>query len=283
MAATNTSEGRSLLIAWQLKDKNVLIVGGGEVAAQRIDSILHTDAHITLIAPSEGLGSRTRQFLASHPDRITYRDRLFSGAYDLKNVDMVLMALDDNEVSREIVELSRTARIPANAADIPHLCDFYFGAQIRDGPLQIMVSTNGNGPRMASLIRDAVKKSLTGAEGTAIQKVGELRELLKERAPGIGGEVGQKRMRWMSKLCNTWEMEELVLLNKIMMQRLLDEGWENNTIPTLQDIGGPSRQGLDRKKAHNNFVVTKEIIFPSIVGIFIGALSTACLMSFRRR
>ncbi|KAF8350547.1 siroheme synthase [Amanita rubescens] len=263
--------GDSLLIAWQLKDKNVLIVGGGDVAAQRINSILATDAHITLVAPSDGLNQRTHHFIAAHPTRITYLDRLFSGADELKNADMVLTALDDAEVSREIVELCRAERIPVNAADIPHLCDFYFGAQIKDGPLQIMISTNGNGPRMASLIKDKLKKGLTGVEGSAIQKVGELRELLKERAPGIGGEVGRRRMKWISNLCNAWEMDNLVLLDKPMMLRLLDEGWERNTVPTLQDMGG--RSNHYQKMIYDSFA--KETIYPLAVGIVVGALFTA--------
>ena len=54
--------GGSLLLAWQLKDKNVLIVGGGDVASGRIESVLVADAHITLISSTAqslaGLGPR---------------------------------------------------------------------------------------------------------------------------------------------------------------------------------------------------------------------------------
>ncbi|KAK2466772.1 hypothetical protein APHAL10511_001030 [Amanita phalloides] len=268
--------GGSLLIAWQLKDKNVLIVGGGEVAAQRIDSILATDAHITLISPLDGLNPRTRQFIASHPQRIAHFNRVFSDANDLKNADMVLTALDDVQVSREIVELCRAVRIPVNAADIPHLCDFYFGAQIRDGPLQIMISTNGNGPRMAGLIRDRLQQGLTGVEGNAIQKVGELRELLKERAPGVGGQVGKKRMKWMSSLCTTWQMEDLAQLDKDSMLQLLDEGWERDTIPSPQYTGRRFRRLHDQRHR-------LDIAYPVVIGVIVGALCTASLMTLRRQ
>ena len=53
--------GGSLLLAWQLKDKNVLIVGGGDVASGRIESVLVADAHITLISPSNVLHPLTNQ------------------------------------------------------------------------------------------------------------------------------------------------------------------------------------------------------------------------------
>jgi len=230
--------GGSLLIAWQLKNKNVLIVGGGEVASQRIESILTTDARITLLSPEKGLHPRTRQFIEVQANRVTYHDRLFQGPEELDDKDMVLTALDDNDLSRRIVEMSRERRIPVNAADIPDLCDFYFGAQIRDGPLQIMISTNGNGPRMAALVKGRLQKGLSGLEGEAITKIGQLRNKLKGRAPGVGGQLGRQRMKWMTALCNSWDMEDFTILNDAMMEKLLDEGWnKDQRVPTLQEIG----------------------------------------------
>ncbi|PFH54188.1 hypothetical protein AMATHDRAFT_72708 [Amanita thiersii Skay4041] len=263
----------SLLIAWQLNNKNVLIVGGGEIASQRIDSILSTPASITLVAPLDGLSIRTTEHIVSHPDRITYHNRLFSGPDELENIDMVLTALDDSDRTREIVNMCRAARIPVNAADIPDLCDFYFGAQIRDGPLQIMISTNGNGPRLASLIKSKVQKNLNGTEGKAILKVGTLRSMLKGRAPGVGGDVGRRRMKWMAELCNTWEMEELALLDEGMMVKLLDQGWEKDCVPTPEEIDRSlKRQGQ-----------SQQILIPSIIGIVSGALFVTCLVVARRR
>lgn len=231
--------GGSLLIAWQLKDKNVLIVGGGEVASQRIDSILTTDAKITVLSPNDGLNPNTRRLIEQFPDRIIYHDRLFTASEDIQGMDMVLTALDDNDLSRKIVEVCRKDRIPVNAADIPDLCDFYFGSQIRDGPLQIMISTNGNGPRVAALMKAKVMSALSGSEGDAITKIGELRAQLKERAPGVGGAIGKKRMKWMTNLCNKWTMQEFTLLDDALTKKLLDEGWEKDRVPTLQELGGP--------------------------------------------
>lgn len=228
----------SLLIAWQLRNKNVLIIGGGEIAAQRIDSILVTGANINVLAPHDGLNSRVKRLIHDHIGRITYHDRLFAGVEELEGMDMVLTALDDTELSREICEMCRKSRIPVNAADIPELCDFYFGSQIRDGPLQVMISTNGNGPKMANLVKKRLQSALTGVEGLAIAKVGELRAQLKIRAPGVGGEVGKRRMKWMTDVCNTWDMEELALLDDSMIQRLLDDGWGKNRVPTFVDLKG---------------------------------------------
>ncbi|KAJ7125484.1 siroheme synthase [Mycena crocata] len=234
--------GGSLLIAWQLEDKNVLIVGGGEVASQRIESVLTADALITVLAPAKGLHARTKELIDIHPTRITYYDRRFSGPAEIHKMDMVLTALDDVNRSREICEMCRKAKVPVNAADIPDLCDFYFGAQIRDGPLQIMISTNGNGPRMAALMKKKLQTALTGKEGEAIERVGILRAHLKERAPGVGGALGRKRMKWMSEVCNTWEVDELTELDESTITKLLDEGWENGSVPTLDQLKGQQKR-----------------------------------------
>ncbi|KAH9484112.1 Siroheme biosynthesis protein met8 [Psilocybe cubensis] len=268
--------GGSLLIAWQLKGKNVLIVGGGEVASQRIESILASDAFIHVLSPQNGLHPRTRQFIELRKDRITYHERCYSGPGELDDMDMVLTALDDNELSRSIVELSRQRRIPVNAADIPDLCDFYFGAQIRDGPLQIMISTNGNGPRIASLIKTRLQKGLSGLEGEAIIKVGQLRNKLKERAPGVGGQLGRDRMKWISSLCNKWEMEDFTLLDEAMMDRLLDEGWEQGKrVPEIKDLGiRPTGNNTHRCRLYN---ACSNSLVQTVIAFVAGAAMTTLL------
>ncbi|KAF5330852.1 hypothetical protein D9619_005613 [Psilocybe cf. subviscida] len=268
--------GGSLLIAWQLKDKNVLIVGGGEVASQRIESILTADAHITVVSPEHGLNARTRRFIELRKDRVVHHDREFSGPEELDGMDMVLTALDDNDLSRQIVETSRSRRIPVNAADIPDLCDFYFGAQVRDGPLQIMISTNGNGPRIASLIKTKIQHALSGQEGEAIIKVGKLRSKLKERARGVGGPLGRARMKWMSGLCNTWELEDFAVMDESAMDKILDEGWEKNArVPTVEEIG------ISRPRRKE--IIPTATILPTSIGFLAGALVAAFVIHCTRK
>ncbi|KAF8212110.1 siroheme synthase [Mycena galopus ATCC 62051] len=271
--------GGSLLIAWQLKDKKVLIVGGGEVASQRIESVLTADAHITLLAPEKGVHARTKELIDMYPSRITYYDRRFSGPAEITKMDMVLTALDDVNRSREICEMCRKNKVPVNAADIPVLCDFYFGAQIRDGPLQIMISTNGNGPRMAALMKNKINSALSGKEGQAIERVGVLRGQLKERAPGVGGALGRKRMKWMSEVCNAWEIDELTQLDDALITKLLDEGWDKSCVPTLDKL-----KGRQTRKAPRQIQSLDSSQWLVGVGSFaLGAICTTLVFMSRRR
>lgn len=125
--------------------------------------------------------------------QVTYHDRKFEPS-DLDDADMVLTAVDDPEASSQIWRLCKERRIPANIADVPPECDFYFGSVHRDGPLQIMVSTNGNGPKLANIVRRQIAANLPENIGDAIKKVGMLRRKLRKVAPAI--EEGPKRMQW---------------------------------------------------------------------------------------
>ncbi|KAI4220093.1 MAG: hypothetical protein L6R36_007865 [Xanthoria steineri] len=208
--------GGSLILAWQIKNKRVLVVGGGEVAAGRILNVLNADAKVTVVSPREGLNDEVAYRVAE--SQVDYVDRKFEPS-DLDNVDMVLTAVDDPEASTQIWKLCKERKIAANIADVPPECDFYFGSVHRDGPLQIMVSTNGNGPKLASIVRKQIAENLPENIGAAIQKVGMLRRKLRKVAPAT--EEGPKRMQWMSGVCESWSLDDLVAMEEKDMEELL--------------------------------------------------------------
>lgn len=146
---------------------------------------------------------------------------------------MVLTAVDDPEASSQVYKLCKERRIPANIADVPPECDFYFGSVHRDGPLQVMVSTNGNGPKLASMVRKQISKSLPPNAGAAIQKVGQLRKKLRIVAPKE--EEGPKRMKWMSKVCENWTLEDLCRMDERDMDYLLTF-YGSNYVPTSSQV-----------------------------------------------
>jgi precorrin-2 dehydrogenase/sirohydrochlorin ferrochelatase len=199
--------GGSLILAWQIRNKRVLVVGGGEasllrsilglpltflqVAAGRILNVLNADAKVTVVSPREGLNPEVAYRIEK--GQVDYVDRKFEPS-DLDNVDMVLTAVDDPEASTQIWKLCKERKIAANIADVPPECDFYFGSVHRDGPLQIMVSTNGKGPRLANIVRRSIAENLPDNVGEAISKVGKLRQMLRKVAPKP--EEGPKRMAW---------------------------------------------------------------------------------------
>ena len=200
------------------------------MAAGRILNVLNADAKVTLISPREGLNPEVAYRVEQK--QVTYHDRKFEPS-DLDDADMVLTAVDDPEASTRIWKLCKERKVAANIADVPPECDFYFGSVHRDGPLQIMVSTNGNGPKLASMVRKQIAKNLPPNIGDAVRKVGMLRKKLRKVAPNV--EQGPKRMQWMSKVCEQWTLEEIVEMEEEDMDMLL-RSYAPGDVPTFEDV-----------------------------------------------
>ena len=162
-----------------------------QVAAGRILNVLNADAKVTVVSPRDGLNDEVAYRIER--GEVDYVNRKFEPS-DLDGADMVMTAVDDPEASSVIWKLCKERKIAANIADVPPECDFYFGSVHRDGPLQIMVSTNGNGPKLASIVRKQIAANLPKNIGAAIVKVGMLRKKLRKVAPDIS--EGPKRMQW---------------------------------------------------------------------------------------
>jgi precorrin-2 dehydrogenase/sirohydrochlorin ferrochelatase len=232
--------GGCLPLAWQLKDRRVVLVGGGQVAAGRLTNLLQADALVTIIAPSDSMHPEVLYRISGDETaktRITWVNRKYVGASDLQgDTAMVLTAIDDNEESLRVWGDAKAARIPVNVADVPPNCDFYFGSLVRRGPLQIMVSTNGRGPKLASLVKDKIEEALPDHIEAAIENAGKLRARLRERAPGVGGKLGQRRMKWVTDVCEAWSFAQLANLKDEEIDILLNEGWEKKRIPKYEEV-----------------------------------------------
>lgn len=138
--------------------------------------------------------------------------------------DMVLVAIDDPAASTQIWKLCKAHRIAANIADVPPECDFYFGSVHRDGPVQVMVSTNGQGPRLASRLRKRIAEALqpAGEAGNAVERIGVLRRRLRaEVAPGRDLADGAARMRWMGRVSDAYAWDEMAALTDEDLDNLL--------------------------------------------------------------
>ncbi|KAM7216593.1 hypothetical protein V8F06_008004 [Rhypophila decipiens] len=235
--------GGSLIVAWQIKGKRVLVVGGGEVAAGRILNCLNADALVTVVSPLARLNPEVAYRVAQN--EVTHIDRNFEPS-DLDEADMVLVAVDDPEASTTIWKLCKEKRIIANIADVPPECDFYFGSVHRDGPLQIMVSTNGKGPRLASTIRKFIAKQLPSNAGSAIETVGQLRVKLRQIAPRP--EDGPKRMAWMTKVSDAYSLSQMCELTEEDMANLL-RYYPSGKVPSMDVLqslrGNPDGSKLD--------------------------------------
>lgn len=212
-----------------------------QVAAGRILHCLNADATVTVVSPATRLSPEVAYRVAQQ--QVSHVDRNFEPR-DLDGADMVLVAVDDPAASTAVWTLCKERRIPANVADVPPECDFFFGSVHRDGPLQVMVSTNGKGPRLASIIRKFIARQLPPDAGRAIETVGQLRVKLRQVAPRP--EDGPKRMAWMTKVSDAYSWDEMCTLSEDDIGNLL-RFYPSGKVPPL-DLLKAKRDNSDNSQ-----------------------------------
>jgi precorrin-2 dehydrogenase/sirohydrochlorin ferrochelatase len=214
-----------------------------QVAAGRILNLLNADARVFVVCPRSGLNSevlhRINNGQAQHIDRVFLPLDLEPS----KNVAMVLTAIGDPIASTRIWKYCKKMKVPVNIADVPPECDFYFGSVHRDGPLQIMVSTNGNGPRLAANVRKQIGETLPQGIGESIRKVGMLRRKLRQAAPGKRTEDISKRMTWMSEVCDKWSVDDFNAMDDEDMRHLI-QYYGPGTVPSFEEIRLGSKEAV---------------------------------------
>ncbi|KAJ3020168.1 hypothetical protein HKX48_001220 [Thoreauomyces humboldtii] len=225
--------GASLLVAYRIAQRKVLVVGGGKEASGRVFFALDADALVTLVCPRAGLNDEVATRIDN--GELVHIDREFKDSDLDDDVYMVLGCIDAHEESRRIALLCRERRIIVNCADIPELCDFYFFAQHRDGPIQIGVSTNGCGPRMGAKMRDALVEALPDGARPAVEKIGMLRAGIRE--VDSKPENAPRRMAFLSRLCDSWTFKQIADLDSEATLDLLESyerGEKNPSPPSSQ-------------------------------------------------
>lgn len=190
-----------------------------------------------------------------------YIDREYKDENDLLDANLVLTAIDDVETSKKIYETAKKLNIPCNVADIPSNCDFYFGSIVRKGPLQVLISTSGQGPRISAKLKNLIENSLPPSIGTAISNIGKLRQRLRTIEPQVGGKPGLKRMKWMINVCDSYTFDQLAELNDEDLDYIL-QGYQHNIVPR------PSKLSTYFNLPSFNFIL------PTLIGTIIGSSLT---------
>ena len=130
----------------KLDGRRVLLVGGGPVAAGKLRALLDAGADVTVVAP--GITSE----IAAAP--VTIARRPFAPG-DLDGVCYVVAAAP-REVNAEVAREARLRGIFVNAVDDVENASAYAGAILRRGGVTIALSTDGDAPALAGLLREGL-------------------------------------------------------------------------------------------------------------------------------
>ncbi|HYQ92922.1 MAG TPA: bifunctional precorrin-2 dehydrogenase/sirohydrochlorin ferrochelatase, partial [Candidatus Competibacteraceae bacterium] len=170
----------------RIRDRPCLVVGGGAVAARKVELLLQAGGRVTVVAPELGEALQVLQ----QAGRIGYRPAAFSPA-DLEGCLLVIAATDDQAVNRQVSKLCQVRAIPVNVVDQPELCSFIMPAIIDREPVLIAVSTGGSSPVLARLLRGRLESLIPAAYGRLAALVASFRERVKQSIP-----APQRRAFW---------------------------------------------------------------------------------------
>jgi siroheme synthase-like protein len=159
-----------LPIFLKLSGRRTLVVGAGEVALSKIESLLEAHADVRVVA----LDALPLVHQLAAQGRIHLELREFSTT-DLENTFIVIAATDDIDANAYVFREANARDILCNAVDDPPNCDFYFGSVVKRGDLQIAISTAGESPAVAQRLRKEIDAQLPEDLGPWLSQVGALR------------------------------------------------------------------------------------------------------------
>ena len=160
----------------ELEGRRGVIVGGGKVAARKVEKLLMFGPDLTVIAPDIEACVRIQGELLQEDAAASlhFRERDFR-TEDLYGADFVIAATDDEALNGRIAKYCKERRIPVNVADDREKCTFFFPALVKNGPLTVGISTDGKSPLASSWVRREVNGILPEGIGHAIDLLGQMR------------------------------------------------------------------------------------------------------------
>jgi uroporphyrin-III C-methyltransferase / precorrin-2 dehydrogenase / sirohydrochlorin ferrochelatase len=162
----------------KMQHQPILIVGGGRVAEQKINSLLETKSDITVIAPE--ISPAIMKLVEE--ERIHLRQREFRDG-DVGGFFIVIGATDDRKTQERIYSEARSKGIQVNIVDVPELCTFYLSSVFQKGDLKIAVSTNGKSPTLGKIIRNKIRNEFSNGYPELLERLGEIRPDVQNTFP----------------------------------------------------------------------------------------------------
>jgi len=165
-----TTPSRKHPIFLDLRDRPVVVIGGGRVGERKIDALIEAGAHVTVISPE--VTARIRRW--AEAGRVRLERRRYQ-AGDLRGARVAYVAIGDPEANRAAREEADAERVWLNIADEPALCDFFAPAVVRRGHLTVAISTDGTSPALAARLRKKLERDLGSEYADILEKLADLR------------------------------------------------------------------------------------------------------------
>ncbi|MDE3105097.1 MAG: bifunctional precorrin-2 dehydrogenase/sirohydrochlorin ferrochelatase [Acidobacteriota bacterium] len=210
----------------KLTGRPCLVIGAGNLAESKIESLLAANGRVTVIATA---ASPRVLELAAGGD-ITLHLRPYAPG-DVHDVFLVVTATDDPAVNRAVYQEAVSKHVLCNAVDDPPFCDFYFPSVVRRGDLQIAISTAGASPALAQRLRKEINAALPLDTGDWLTDLGNLRREVVAAEP-----LNEARKLFLHQLAQ----REVCGFDQCPSRTLAREHARNNPLPHSPSASEPT-------------------------------------------
>ncbi|HIE2306705.1 TPA: siroheme synthase CysG [Yersinia enterocolitica] len=170
-----------------LKRRPVLVVGGGEVAARKIDLLHRAGAQVRVVAQT--LSSELEQ--QYQDGRIDWQAKDFLPE-QLDEVFLVIAATNDTALNAAVFAAADERHLLANVVDDQPRCSFIFPSIVDRSPLVVAISSAGQAPVLARILREKLEALLPGSLGHMAAIAGRWRGRVKQHIASMG----ERRRFW---------------------------------------------------------------------------------------
>jgi uroporphyrin-III C-methyltransferase/precorrin-2 dehydrogenase/sirohydrochlorin ferrochelatase len=173
-----------------LKNRLCLLVGGGDIATRKGRLLAKAGARLRIVAPI--ISDELRELVANNNGEIFEREYQAS---DLTDCFIAIAATDIEPLNEKISQDAQAKNIPVNVVDSPALCTYITPAIIDRSPLVIAISSGGESPVLARLIRAKLETLIPIRYGRLAQIASSWRNRVKARF-----DDGDRRRRFWEKI-----------------------------------------------------------------------------------
>lgn len=159
-----------------LKNRLCLLIGGGEVATRKGRMLAKAGARLRIVAPD--ISAELRQLAEKNQGELHEREYQSS---DLRDCVLAIAATDSESLNKKISADAQALNLPVNVVDTPALCTYITPAIIDRSPLVIAVSSGGEAPVLARLVRTKLETLIPAGYGKLAQIASQWRERIKAR------------------------------------------------------------------------------------------------------
>ncbi|WP_145128263.1 siroheme synthase CysG [Pseudomonas sp. URMO17WK12:I11] len=207
----------------KLQGALVLVVGGGEIALRKARLLADAGAALRVVAPE--VDGQLASMAREGGGQVLVRGYQPG---DLTGCRLVIAATDDPGLNAQVSADAQALSLPVNVVDAPALCTVIFPAIVDRSPLVIAVSSGGDAPVLARLIRAKLEAWIPAAYGELAGLAARFRHIVKSLYP----DVNQRRGFW-----------ETVFQGPIAERQLAGQGAEAERLLQAMVDGAPVQQG----------------------------------------